>query len=283
MLKRMINQIKTVLLLGALTGLLLGAGYFFAGTSGLTIALGIALVFNLISYFYSHKIVLFMYKAKEADKDKYKKLYEDVRYVSELANVPMPKVYIVPSKNPNAFATGPNPKKAVVAVTEGIMDLLTERELKGVIAHEIAHVKNRDILIGTVAAVIAGAISYMAFMARFAAIFGGSRDEGNNIVGLIILGIITPIIALIIQLAISRSREYLADKTGAMTIRDPNSLADALVKLHSGVKHNPLRFGSEATSHMFIVNPFSMKGIKSLLSTHPSMESRVGKLRSMQI
>src|SRR3989338_7934205 len=228
----MINQIKTVLLLGTLTGIFLVIGYFFAGTSGLTIALVIALAMNLITYFFSHKIVLFIYRAKEADKKKYSHLYKDVKQVSELANLPMPKVYIVPTKTPNAFATGRNPKHSVVAVTEGILELLSERELKGVIAHELSHIKNRDILIGTIAAVIAGAISYIAFMARWAAIFGGGdRDRGGgNIIGLLLLGIITPIIALIIQLAISRSREYLADDTGAKTIRDPNALADALTK-----------------------------------------------------
>ncbi len=281
----MINQIKTVLLLGSLTGIFLAIGYFFAGTSGLTIALGFALVMNLISYFFSHKIVLFIYKAKEADKNKYKNLYRDVKQISELANLPMPKVYIVPTNTPNAFATGPNPKKAVVAFTEGILELLSERELKGVIAHELSHVKNRDILISTIAAVIAGAISYIAFMARWGAIFGGGdRDRGgSSMIGLLLVGIITPIVALIIQLAISRSREYLADRTGALTIKDPNALADALTKLHAGVKNHPLKFGNEAMSSMFIVNPFTMKGVMSLLSTHPSLESRVGKLRSIKV
>jgi len=279
----MINQLKTVLLLGALTGIFLGIGYFF-GPSGLTIALVIALVMNLISYFFAHKIVLFMYRAKEADKTRYKGLYRDVKQVSELANLPMPKVYIVPTKTPNAFATGRNPKHSVVAVTEGILELLSERELKGVIAHELSHIKNRDILIGTIAAVIAGAISYIAFMARWAAIFGGGdRDRGGgNIIGLLLLGIITPIIALIIQLAISRSREYLADNTGAKLIKDPDALASALVKLHDGVKHNPLRFGNESTAHMFIVNPFTMKGIMSILSTHPPVGERVKRLKAIE-
>ena len=279
----MINQIKTVLLLGALTGIFLSIGYFF-GPSGLTIALVIALVMNLVSYFFAHKIVLFMYRAKEADKKKYSHLYKDVRQVSELANLPMPKVYIVPTKMPNAFATGRNPKHSVVAVTEGILELLSEKELKGVIAHELSHIKNRDILIGTIAAVIAGAISYIAFMARWAAIFGGGdRDRnGGGIIGLILLGIITPIIALIIQLAISRSREYLADDTGAKLIKDPDALASALIKLHDGVKHNPLRFGNESTSHMFIVNPFSMKGIMSILSTHPPVTERVKRLKAIE-
>ena len=278
----MINQFKTVLLLGALTGLFLGIGYFF-GPSGLTIALIMALVMNLISYFFAHKIVLFMYRAKEADKTKYKGLYRDVKQVSELANLPMPKVYIVPTNAFNAFATGRNPKHSVVAVTEGILELLTEKELKGVIAHEISHIRNRDILIGTIAAVIAGAISYIAFMARWGAIFGGDRDRGGgNIIGLLLLGIITPIIALIIQLAISRSREYLADNTGARLIKDPDALASALIKLHDGVKQNPLKFGSESTAHMFIVCPFNMKGVMSILSTHPSVTERVKRLKAIK-
>jgi len=281
----MLNQIKTALLLGSLTGIFLVIGYFFAGTSGLTIALGFALFMNLITYFFSHKIVLFIYRAKEADKNKYKNLYRDVKQVSELANMPMPKVYIVPTQTPNAFCTGRSPKHAVLAFTEGILELLSERELKGVIAHEISHAKNRDILISTIAAVIAGAISYIAFMARWGAIFGGGdRDRGgSSMIGLLLVGIITPIVALIIQLAISRSREFLADRTGALTIKDPNALADALTKLHSGVKHNPLKFGNEAMSSMFIVNPFTMKGMMSLLSTHPSLEQRVGKLRSLKV
>ena|SRR3989338_343209 len=281
----MLNQIKTALLLGSLTGIFLVIGYFFAGTSGLTIALGFALFMNLITYFFSHKIVLFIYRAKEADKNKYKNLYRDVKQVSELANIPMPKVYIVPTQTPNAFCTGRSPKHAVLAFTEGILELLSERELKGVIAHEISHAKNRDILISTIAAVIAGAISYIAFMARWGAIFGGGdRDRGgSSMIGLLLVGIITPIVALIIQLAISRSREFLADRTGALTIKDPNALADALTKLHSGVKHNPLKFGNEAMSSMFIVNPFTMKGMMSLLSTHPSLEQRVGKLRSLKV
>ena len=278
----MINQFKTVLLLGALTGLFLGIGYFF-GPSGLTIALIMALVMNLISYFFAHKIVLFMYRAKEADKTKYKGLYRDVKQVSGLANLPMPKVYIVPTNAFNAFATGRNPKHSVVAVTEGILELLTEKELKGVIAHEISHIRNRDILIGTIAAVIAGAISYIAFMARWGAIFGGDRDRGGgNIIGLLLLGIITPIIALIIQLAISRSREYLADNTGARLIKDPDALASALIKLHDGVKQNPLKFGSESTAHMFIVCPFNMKGVMSILSTHPSVTERVKRLKAIK-
>ena len=277
------NQLKTVLLLGLLTGILLAIGALIGGRSGLTIALIIALVMNFLTYWFSDKIVLFMYGAKEASKTKYHKLYELVKEVSRKASLPMPKVYIINDKSPNAFATGRNPSHSVVAFTQGILELLDEHELKGVIAHEMAHIKNRDMLISTMAAVIAGAISYIAFMARFAAIFGGSRDNGRgmNIIELLVLVILAPLIALIIRLAISRSREFLADETGAKTIKDPISLANALTKLNSGAKAIPMRHGNEATSHIFIVYPFSGHGLFKLFSTHPSLQERVGKLRSM--
>ncbi len=281
----MINQIKTVLFLGILTGLLLVIGALIGGQSGLTIALFIAIAMNFISYFFSHKIVLAMYKAKEVDKTKNPELYEMVRDIALRASIPTPKIYIIPSENPNAFATGPNPKKAVVAVTKGIMGLLSKDELKGVLAHEIAHIKNRDILISTIAATIAGAISYLAFMARFAAIFGGMRGDGDNsnIFELIALAIIAPIVAVIIQLAISRSREFLADSTGAKIVKDPNSLADALQKLNTSAKEHPMKMGNQATAHMFIVNPFTAKSFFKLFSTHPDINQRIGKLRSMII
>ena len=281
----MINQIKTVLFLGILTGLLLVIGALIGGQSGLTIALFIAIAMNFISYFFSHKIVLAMYKAKEVDKTKNPELYEMVKDIALRASIPTPKIYIIPSENPNAFATGPNPKKAVVAVTRGIMNLLSKDELKGVLAHEIAHIKNRDILISTIAATIAGAISYLAFMARFAAIFGGMRGDGDNsnIFELIALAIIAPIVAVIIQLAISRSREFLADSTGAKIVKDPNSLADALQKLNTSAKEHPMKMGNQATAHMFIVNPFTAKSFFKLFSTHPDINQRIGKLRSMII
>ena len=213
-------------------------------------------------------------------------MYEIIKNITELANIPMPKVYILPSKTPNAFATGRSPKHAAVAVTKGIMNTLTERELKGVLAHEIAHIKNRDILIATIAAMVAGAISYLASMAQWAAIFGGfSRDdqEGPNIIAILILAILTPILATLIHLAISRTREYQADKTGAKIIKDPNALADALKKLHEEVSHNPLPFGHEATAHLFIVNPFKASTLLHVLSTHPPMDERIKRLRAMQI
>lgn len=280
-----LNQIKTVLLLSILGGLMLGIGWYFGGPQGLTIALVIALLFNGLTYFFSDKIVLMMYRAREAPKKDYPALHHIVEELSREAGIPKPKVYIIPTETPNAFATGRNPSHAVVAATEGILKLLTEKELRGVMAHELGHVKNRDILITTIAATIAMVISYVATMARYAALFGG-RDRDNNagqLVGLILLTIITPIVALLIQLAISRAREYQADKTGAHLCKDSHSLASALQKLHEGVKHNPLRGGSPATSSLFIVNPFSTNFIVSMLSTHPPMQERVKRLKEMKV
>ncbi|MBD3313278.1 M48 family metalloprotease [Candidatus Woesearchaeota archaeon] len=278
------SHIKTVAILGILTGLLLGVGWLLGGYQGLTIAVVLSVIMNFGSYFWSHKIVLAMYRAKEAKETDYPDLYRMVREVSHLASMPMPKVYIVNSANPNAFATGRNPKHAVVAFTTGIMDLLSKSELKGVIAHEMSHVKNRDMLVQTVAATIAGVITYVGMMARWAAIFGGfgGRDsDGGDALGFLLLAIVTPIAAVLLQLGLSRSREYLADETGAKMIHDPYSLANALEKLHAGSKRNPIRMGSPATSSLFIVNPFSTKGIMSLLSTHPPMEERVKRLKAM--
>jgi heat shock protein HtpX len=277
------NQVKTVLLLGLLTGIMLAIGQFFGGATGLTIAIIFAVLMNFGSLFFSDKIILFMYKAKPISKKDAPKLYSIVEEVAQASNMPMPKVYEIPSEAPNAFATGRSKNHAAVAVTRGILKLLTRDELKGVIAHEFAHIKNKDMLIQTVAATIAGVISYLATMAQWAAIFGGGRDDDRgNIFGLLALAIITPIIAMIIQLAISRSREYLADETGAKIVKNPNHLADALLKLESGCAHNPLRMGSEATSSLFIVNPFSAKGMMHLLSTHPPMQERVKRLREMR-
>jgi heat shock protein HtpX len=278
------NQIKTIVLLGALTGLLLGVGQLLGGRQGLFIGLALAVVMNFGSYWYSDKIVLAMYRAQQIRKSDHPELYNLVKEVAELAELPMPKVYIVPSNASNAFATGRDPQHAAVAVTAGIMDLLSKDELKGVVAHEMAHVKNRDTLIQAVAATIAGVISYLAFFARFAAIFGGSRDrDSGGAFELLALAILTPLIATILQLAISRSREYLADETGAKTIKKPTSLANALHKLHIGVKHHPLRFGSPSTSSLFIVNPFSARGLFSLFSTHPNVESRIERLKSLKL
>ena len=277
------NHIKTVLLLGVLTGVFLGVGYLLGSYNGMLFGLIFAIVINFGSYFFSDKIVLAMYRAKRIEEKDNPDLYKIVKEVSHLANVPMPKLYIVQSANPNAFATGRNPNHAAVAVTTGIMDLLNEGELKGVIAHEISHIKNRDVLIATIAATVAGVISYVGFFARWGAIFGGGDRDGNNIVSFLILGILTPIIAFIVQMAISRTREYMADASAAKMLHNSSGLVSALEKLERGNKHNPLKFGSKSGASLFIVNPFSLKGMISWFSTHPPMNKRIAKLKSLRV
>lgn len=278
-----INQIKTVLFLGILTAILLFIGSFF-GKAGLTIAFIFVVLMNFGTYFFSDKIVLKIYRAKQVSKTDSPKLYSIVEDVIKKADIPMPKVYIIPSNSPNAFATGRNPKHAAVAATQGILDLLNKEELEGVIAHEISHIKNRDILISTIAATIAGIISYAASMAQWGAMFGGNRDErGSNVLGLLLIAILTPILATIIRLAISRSREYLADESGAKLLKNSKGLSSALAKLHNNVKHNPLQFGNEATSSLFIVNPFKAKAFFNLFSTHPDVILRIKKLEELKL
>jgi heat shock protein HtpX len=277
------NNLKTVVLLGLLTALLLFVGQMVGGMNGLIIAGVIVIILNFGSFWFSDKIVLAMYRAKPLTENDTPNIIRIVRELTQEAKLPMPKVYMIPSESPNAFATGRSPKHAAVAVTQGIVKLLSTSELKGVIAHELAHVKNRDTLISTVVGTIAGVIGFVAAMARWSAIFGGfgGRDGDNNIVGLLVLAIVTPLIAVLIQLAISRSREYLADESGAVFVHNPNALADALEKLDANIKHNPLRMGSPSTAHLFIANPFRGSGVLNLLSTHPPMKERVRRLRSM--
>ncbi|MBS3113479.1 zinc metalloprotease HtpX [Candidatus Woesearchaeota archaeon] len=276
------NQVKTAVLLALLTALLLWIGSFF-GKAGLIFAAIFVGMMNIGSYWFSDKIVLWMYRAKEAKQSEYPKLYKIVREVAKLSNLPMPKVYVIPTNSPNAFATGRNPKNAAVAATEGILNILNEEELSGVIAHEFAHIKNRDILISTVAGTIAGIISYISNMFMWSAMFSERDDNrGGNAISLLILAIITPIIASIIQLAISRSREYLADENGAKTVKDGNSLADALEKIDKNIGINPMRFGNQATAHLFISNPFKNTGFLSLFLTHPPTKERTKRLREMK-
>jgi heat shock protein HtpX len=276
----MLNQIKTFVLLAGLTAILLWIGSFW-GQAGLIIAIIFAVLMNFGSYFWSDKIVLSMYKAKPADKHEHHDLHQMVESLAREAKIPKPKVYIVPSENPNAFATGRDPKHGVVAVTTGIMGLLNQEELKGVLAHEISHIKNRDILIQTVAATIAGVISYVATMAQWAALFGGfggrDDDSGQGFIQLIVLAILTPILATLIQLAISRSREYMADDGGAKLMHSGKYLASALQKLEKGSAHHPMRQGNPSSAHMFIVNPFK-GGLTSLFMTHPPVSERVKRL-----
>jgi heat shock protein HtpX len=279
-----INQLKTVFLLGILSSILLVIGALIGGQEGLTIALIFAVLMNFGSYFFSHKIVLMMYRAKELSKSQAPQVHVMVEEICRAANLPKPKIYLIPSPHPNAFATGPSPKKGVVAVTEGIMKLLTKEELKGVLAHEISHIKNRDILIQTIAATIASVISYLAFMARWAAFMGGDRENRNpfGVIALLAMALLAPLAAMIIQLAISRSREYLADERGARLIKNPSPLASALQKLESAASHVPLQFGNPATAHLFIVKPFRGQGIMNMFSTHPPLQERITRLKAMK-
>jgi len=271
------NTMKTVVLMVALTVLLVFIGGAVAGRQGMIITFGLAMAMNLVSYWFSDKIVLKMYKAQEVTEADGGVLYAVTRDLAMKANMPMPKVYVIPSDAPNAFATGRNPSHAAVAATQGILRLLTREELTGVMAHEMSHVRNRDILIGTVAAAIAGAISMLAHFAFF---FGGRRDDRGNPMVALAMMIVAPMAAGLIQMAISRSREYQADATGARLCGNPLWLASALKKLHLGAQRVPMD-ASPATAHMFIVNPLRGGGMTSWFSTHPPMEERVARLESM--
>ena len=278
------NRIKTVLLLAGMTAFLIVIGRLLGGRTGMYLAFVLAVGMNFFSYWFSDKIVLKIYGAQEVTPADAPQLHQIVDELAREAGIPKPKVYIIPDDSPNAFATGRNPEHAAVAATEGIMRLLTPTELKGVLAHEIGHVRNRDILISTIAATMAGAIMILADMARFGAIFGmGSRDneEGPGIIGVLVMSIIAPIAAMLIQMAISRSREYLADETGAHLAHNPESLARALEKLSMGVQRAPMN-ASPATAHMFIVNPLTGSSLMNLFSTHPPLEERVARLRAMR-
>lgn len=275
------NTLKTTFLLTALTLLLLFFGQALGGKSGMVTALILAGIMNLGSYWFSDRIVLAMYRAKEVTEAEAPKLYGITRQLAVKAQLPMPKVYIIPGMTPNAFATGRNPHHAAVAATEGILKMLNDEELEGVMAHELAHVGNRDILISSIVATIAGAISYLAQMAQFAAMFGGrDRERGGNPMVMLAMAIIAPIAAMLVQMAISRSREYQADERGARICGKPMALANALRKLHMGVAAYPMEANS-ATAHMFIVSPLTGGGLMSLFSTHPPMEERVKRLEEL--
>ena len=279
------NNIKTLVLLVTLTLILIWAGGAIGGRQGMTIALIFALGMNFFAYWFSDKIVLRMYRAREVTESEAPELYGIVRRLAHRAEIPMPKVYMMDEEQPNAFATGRNPKHAAVAVTTGIMRLLSSDELMGVIGHELAHVKHRDILISTVAATIAGAISYLAQMAQWAMIFGGNRgddEEGGSPIAAFVMMIVGPIAAMIIQMAISRSREYVADEGGARIAGNPRYLASALRKLQWASQKIPMD-ANPSTSHLFIVNPLSGGGILKLFSTHPPIEERISRLESMSL
>jgi len=283
----MSNVFKTGLLLAALTAMLVLIGGAIGGQQGMVIAFVIALAMNFFSYWFSDKIVLAAYGAKPIDEAEAPRLYAIVHRLATRAGIPMPRVYMVPSETPNAFATGRSPQHAVVAVTEGIMRILDEEELEGVLAHELSHVKNRDVLISTIAATLAGAITYLAHMAQWAAMFGGrSRDDeegGSNPIAMILLAILAPIAAMLVQMAVSRSREFQADATGARVAGKPWGLAKALEKLQIANEAVPMAAATPATAHLFIVNPLSGRSFATLFSTHPPLEERIARLRAMRV
>ena len=275
------NTFKTALLLTALTLFLLFMGQIFGGQRGMEMALGLAVVMNFASYFFSDKIALAMYRAQPVTREQLPRAYEVVERLTQKMGIPMPKIYVIPDESPNAFATGRNPQHASVAVTAGILNLLNDEELEGVLAHELGHVRNRDILISSVAATLAGAITLLARMGYWASLFGGrggdDRDRGGGIAGLLML-ILAPIAATLIQLAVSRSREYQADATGAQLTGNPYALASALKKLDAYSKRIPLQ-ASPSTAHLFIVAPL-LSGVRfaNLFSTHPPIAKRIERL-----
>jgi heat shock protein HtpX len=276
---------RTGILMAGLIALLVWMGRIIGGYQGMFLFGAIGVLFNLGSWWFSDRITLAMYRAIPADPAQFPELYDIVRELTQRAGMPMPAVYIIPTMQPNAFATGRNPEHAAVAATEGILRMLNARELRGVLAHELSHVRNRDTLISSIAASIAGLISSIGSMIRWGFMLGGmgrrdDRDEGSGL-EMLALAIVAPIVAMLVQLAISRSREYGADETGARLSGDPDALADALIRIEQGVEAIPDRQAGLATAHMFIVNPFSGKALMSLLSTHPPTEDRVARLRQM--
>ena len=273
------NQTKTFFLMIVLTVILVGLGGLIGGRFGAMIAL----VMNFVSYWFCDKIVLRMYRAQPVSESEEPQLYATVASLAQKASIPMPKIYIINNESPNAFATGRDPEHGVIAVTTGITRILNREELEGVLAHEMSHIKHRDILIQSVAATLAGAITMIANWARFAAFFGGgsSDDDNGNIFSIIIFSLIAVFAAMLIQLAISRSREYLADDGGAQLSGNPLFLANALKKLHDGVTRHPMEDANPSTAPLFIVNPFRAKGMMALFSTHPPIEERIQRLEDM--
>jgi heat shock protein HtpX len=280
------NQIKTILLLGVLSSILLGIGALFA-PGQLWVFGAIVVVMNLVSYFFSDKIVLAMHRAKPISEQQDPALHQMVAELARAAGIPKPRVFMLDDDTPNAFATGRNPSNGVVAVTRGIRGILTDRELRGVLAHELSHIKNRDILVATIAAMIAGVISMLANILQWSAIMGGGRDDRDDRgspAAMLVLAIVAPIAASLVQLAISRQREFGADHSGGLISGDPGALADALLKLERGAQRIPVQMANAhpATASLFIVNPLRGDGLMRLFSTHPSTEQRVARLRALQ-
>jgi heat shock protein HtpX len=281
----MVNAVKTTLLLGLLTGLFIAIGGMVGGRSGMIMAFVFAMVMNFVSYWFSDKIVLKMYGAQSLSETDAPVVYRIVRGLATKARIPMPRLYLLPSPAANAFATGRSPQHAAVAVTEGILRIMDEEELEGVLAHELSHVLNRDVLISTIAATLAGAIGMLANMAQWGAMFGGSRDEegrGASPIALILTAILAPLAAMLIQMAVSRSREFEADASGARLTRRPLGLAAALAKLGQASRMAPMN-ASPATAHLFIVNPLTGRSLTNLFMTHPPLEERIARLRAMRV
>lgn len=280
------NQLKSVMLLAVLTVLVVIAGRALGGQAGMMIAFGLALVMNGVSYWYSDKIAIKMTRSYPVSRQESPYLYEIVERLSRRAGLPMPKLYVTPSHQPNAFATGRNPENSAIAVTQGLVQLMTQDELEGVISHELAHIKNRDVLVSTMAAVMAGVITTLADWAQWAMIFGGfggnNDDEEGSGLAMLPMIILGPLAAMLIQMAVSRSREYMADATGAEIAGNSQGLANALIKLQQGAQRFPMQ-ANPATSHLFIVNPFSGRSLMNLFSTHPPIEERVKKLRNYRV
>ncbi|HUX61273.1 MAG TPA: zinc metalloprotease HtpX [Ignavibacteriaceae bacterium] len=277
------NSLKTAFLMSVMMILFLFVGYLVGGRGGMTIAFFFSLAMNFGSYWFSDKVVLSMYRARQVDYNTAPELYSVVQELSHSANLPMPKVYLIEDQTPNAFATGRSPEHAAVAATTGIVNTLTREELSGVLGHELAHVRHRDILIGTIAATIVGTITFIAQMAGWAMMFGGrgsSRDDDSGIASLFLI-ILAPIAATLLQLAVSRSREYSADADGARISHNPLALASALKKISAVNQLKPVNNAGPATAHMFIVNPLKGGGIKKLFSTHPPIEERIKRLEAM--
>lgn len=275
------NSIKTVFLMTLMMVLFLIVGGALGGETGLIIAFIFSLALNFGSYWFSDKIVLKMYKAKEVTREANPRLYDTVAMLADQAQLPMPKVYIADNPTPNAFATGRNPDNGAVAVTTGILRILDQKELEGVLAHELAHIKNRDILISTIAATLVGTITFIARMAGWAMLFGGRDENSGSAISSLVLLILSPIVAVLIQLAISRSREFMADQGGAQICGQPLALAGALSKLQSANKQIPMRNAETSTAHMFIVNPFLGKSMMKMFSTHPPVEERIKRLQEI--
>jgi heat shock protein HtpX len=284
------NYAKTAMLMAFLIAILAIGGQMFGGTSGMLLFGSIGLVLNLLSYWFSDKIALMAHRAQPVTREQLPEVYDIVERLTRKAGLPMPRIYVIPSETPNAFATGRNPSHAAVAVTDGILRILDRRQLEGVLAHELSHVQNRDVLIATIAAAIAGLISSLGHVIQWGAFLGGfggrrdDREDGSGIVGALAWAIVAPIIALIVQLAVSRSREFGADASGAALVGDPEPLAEALLALEAGNEQVHYQFGGPATAHLFIVNPFRGAGstFLHLFSTHPPIEERVRRLREMK-